>query len=47
MTEISTRTKEALSALGFTLAAFGLRVWHLSTPRGFIFDEVYYAKNAH
>ena len=25
--------------------AGGLRLWHLSTPKGFIFDEVYYAKD--
>ncbi len=47
MTEISARSRDALTALGFTLAALTLRLWHLATPKGFIFDEVYYAKNAH
>jgi dolichyl-phosphate-mannose--protein O-mannosyl transferase len=28
------------------LLAFGLRVWHLGTPRDFSFDETYYAKDA-
>ena len=47
MTEISLRAKDSLTALGFTLVALALRLWHLSTPKGFVFDEVYYAKNAH
>lgn len=29
--------------IGFALS---LRLWRLSTPSGYIFDEVYYAKNA-
>ena len=29
-----------------TLLAFGMRVWHLGTPREFEFDETYYAKDA-
>ena len=33
-------------ALGFTAMALALRLWHLSTPKGQIFDEIYYAKNA-
>jgi len=34
------------AALGVALLAFGLRVWHLGTPRDFSFDETYYAKDA-
>ena len=33
-------------ALSLTLIAFIQRVWSLGYPKGFIFDEVYYAKNA-
>ena len=29
--------------IGFALA---LRLWRLNLPKGYIFDEVYYAKNA-
>ncbi len=28
-----------------TALAGGLRFWHLSTPKGYVFDEVYYAKD--
>lgn len=41
------RAKDGLSACGFMLIALLIRVWHISTPRGYVFDEVYYAKNAH
>ena len=34
-------------ALSLTLIAFVQRVWALSSPKGFIFDEIYYAKNAY
>ena len=34
------------AAIGVTLLAFFLRVWHLGTPREFAFDETYYAKDA-
>jgi dolichyl-phosphate-mannose--protein O-mannosyl transferase len=34
-------------ALSLTLIAFIQRVWGLGYPKGFIFDEVYYAKNAY
>jgi len=39
--------RDWLAALG--LAAVGLifRLWHLAAIKGFIFDEVYYAKDAH
>ena len=33
-------------ALALTLLAFGLRLWSLSTPKEFEFDETYYAKDA-
>ncbi|MEN9324622.1 MAG: hypothetical protein RL414_376 [Actinomycetota bacterium] len=35
-----------VSAWGFALLALGLRLWNLGSPKGYIFDEVYYAKNA-
>lgn len=40
------RAKDRLTAGFLTFLAFALRLWHLSSPKGFIFDEVYYAKNA-
>ena len=48
MTDLRARINlDWATALGF--AAFGLllRLWNLGSPKGFIFDEVYYAKNAH
>lgn len=30
-----------------TLLAFVLRLWHVTNPRGTVFDEVYYPKDAH
>jgi dolichyl-phosphate-mannose--protein O-mannosyl transferase len=41
------RWRDGLNALGFGLIALLMRLWHLGTPKGFIFDEVYYAQNAH
>ncbi len=35
-----------LAAIGCTLLALGMRVWHLGSPRQFAFDETYYAKDA-
>lgn len=35
------------ATLTLTLLAGFLRLWHLATPAGTIFDEVYYAKDAH
>ncbi|HWU22703.1 MAG TPA: phospholipid carrier-dependent glycosyltransferase [Nocardioides sp.] len=35
-----------LAPIGVALVAFGLRLWHLGTPRLFAFDETYYAKDA-
>jgi dolichyl-phosphate-mannose-protein mannosyltransferase len=34
------------AALGVTLLALVLRLWHLGTPKEFEFDETYYAKDA-
>ncbi len=39
-------TQDWVYALGFTIIGLTLRIWHLSTPKGQIFDEIYYAKNA-
>ena len=35
-----------LVILAVTALAGGLRFYHLSSPHGFVFDEVYYAKDA-
>jgi dolichyl-phosphate-mannose--protein O-mannosyl transferase len=43
MTRIS---RDWTLALSLTLIAFLQRVWALGYPKGFIFDEIYYAKNA-
>ena len=46
-TEVSRdRLRDNLTALGLGLSALFLRVWHLGSPKGFVFDEVYYAQNA-
>ena len=47
MQALFVRYKNALTAAGFFALALAFRLWHLGTPKGFIFDEVYYAKNAH
>lgn len=47
MTVITPRLRDLLTSLGFGLLALAFRLWHLSSPKGYIFDEVYYAKNAH
>ena len=41
-----TRTKEFLTAAFFSVVSLFLNLWHLTKPKGFIFDEVYYAQNA-
>ena len=38
---------DPIYATCFALIGLALRLWHLSQPKGFIFDEVYYAQNAH
>lgn len=41
------RIQAPASAAGLALFALVLRIWNLASPKGYIFDEVYYAKNAH
>jgi len=40
------KSRDRLTALGLGLAALFLRTWKLGSPKGFVFDEVYYAQNA-
>eukprot|EP01037_Dinobryon_pediforme_P001113 gene1113-1127_t len=40
------RFRDHLTALGLGVSALLLRIWHLGSPKGFVFDEVYYAQNA-
>ena len=51
MTETLVRTvqqaRDGLTSALFTLIALLMNLWQLARPKGFIFDEVYYAKNAH
>ena len=47
MPQLLVRRKDLYSSLGFGLLALLFRLWHLGSPKGYIFDEVYYAKNAH
>ena len=35
-----------IGPLAVTALAFFVRIWHISTPRAFAFDETYYAKDA-
>ena len=44
--QISTELRDRLSAATLGLVALIFRVWHLQYPKGFVFDEVYYAQNA-
>lgn len=46
-TRQAANVKDGVTTVALTLVALAMRLWHLSTPKGFIFDEVYYAKNAH
>jgi dolichyl-phosphate-mannose--protein O-mannosyl transferase len=39
-------SRDWLYAGSFALIGLILRLWHLGTPKGWVFDEVYYAKNA-
>ena len=43
---ITPQLRERLSAAGLGFVALVLRLWHLQYPKGFVFDEVYYAQNA-
>ncbi len=36
-----------IRAAAFSLLGLFFRLWHLSQPKGLVFDEVYYVKNAH
>ena len=40
------RTRDRLTVFGLALTALIFRIWHLGYPKGFVFDEVYYAQNA-
>ena len=42
----SGRLRDRLTALGLGVTALIFRLWHLGSPKGFVFDEVYYAQNA-
>jgi dolichyl-phosphate-mannose--protein O-mannosyl transferase len=39
--------RDWITAIGIAAIAFALRIWHLASIKGFIFDELYYAKDAH
>jgi len=43
---IASKGRERLTVLALGLVALFFRVWHLQFPKGFVFDEVYYAQNA-
>jgi dolichyl-phosphate-mannose--protein O-mannosyl transferase len=43
---IQGRSRDRLTAWGLGLASLVFRIWHLQYPKGFVFDEVYYAQNA-
>ncbi len=44
---MTTKQRDWITAGALSLVALGFRLWHLGTIKGFIFDEVYYAKDAH
>ena len=47
MTDLRARiNRDWATALGFAALSLLLRLWRLGSLKGFIFDEVYYAKNA-
>ena len=48
MTNLALRlgmTRDRLTAWGLGLVALIFRIWNLQSPKGFVFDEVYYAQN--
>ena len=47
MTTLLRVSRDWAIALGFGALGLVLRLWNLGNPKGKIFDEVYYAKNAH
>jgi len=44
--QVGGRLRERLSVIGLAIFALIFRLWHLSSPKGFVFDELYYAQNA-
>ncbi len=42
----TTRLRQILPLSIITIFSLIIRIWHLNLPKGYIFDEVYYAKNA-
>ena len=42
----TTRLRQILPISIITIFSLIIRIWHLSLPKGYIFDEIYYAKNA-
>ena len=44
---MTTKQRDWITAGALSLVALGFRLWHLGNVKGFIFDEVYYAKDAH
>ena len=44
---MTTKQRDWITASALSLVALGFRLWHLGAIKGFIFDEVYYAKDAH
>jgi dolichyl-phosphate-mannose--protein O-mannosyl transferase len=44
--EESTRLRDRLTVLSLGVCALLFRLWNLKFPKGFVFDEVYYAQNA-
>ena len=47
MNRLWERYRLGMSAAGFGVVGLLMRLWHLGLPKGYIFDEVYYAQNAH
>ena len=47
MNPLIVRYRDALTAGGLFAIGLAMRLWNLGSPKGFIFDELYYAKNAH
>ena len=42
----TTRLRKILPIAIITIFSLIIRIWHLNLPKGYIFDEIYYAKNA-
>lgn len=42
----TTRLRQILPISIITIFSLIVRIWHLNLPKGYIFDEIYYAKNA-